>query len=72
MKTLGVTRRLSDEDVYTSLCAWFQMFNVQGAAFACAYQWRDGPTDDGIDRFGLHTADGTPKRQAAALKDWKA
>jgi hypothetical protein len=63
--------RLSEEQVYQILLEYFRRYDRFGLAFAIPYQWRDGDTDDAMGRFGLHTANGARKRQAAALLDWK-
>ena len=47
------------------------MFDRAGAMVGCPYQWLDGNTTDAMGTYGIHRADGTPKRQAAALKDWR-
>ena len=63
--------RLSESQVYTFLIEYFRRYARFGLQFAVAYQWRDGDTDDAMGRFGIHTAAGVRKRQAAALSDWR-
>jgi hypothetical protein len=64
--------RLTDEQVYQYLVADLQLWASRPQILgAVVYQWRDGLTDTYIDRFGLHTSDGAPKRQLDAVRDWR-
>lgn len=63
--------QLTDEDVYRFLIQDLQRYEAYGIVLAAIYQWRDGG-EGYLGRFGLHTADGVPKRQLDAVKDWRA
>jgi len=68
----GADLQATDEDVYRYLVAKLRFYEAHGITLAMPYQWQDGPSERFIDRYGLHLADGrTPKRQAAALTDWR-
>ena len=63
--------QLSDEDVYQFLMADLRRYEALGLPLAVIFQWRDGVENNYLSRFGLHTADDTPKRQLDAVKDWR-
>lgn len=62
--------QLTDEDVYEFLIRDLRRYEAHGLPLAAIYQWRDGD-DNYLGRFGLHTAAGEPKRQLAAVRDWR-
>jgi hypothetical protein len=66
--------RLTDEEVYQKLVTDFRRYAARGDLdVVVAFQWRDGPagSTDFRDYFGLHAADGAPKRQLDAIRDWR-
>lgn len=69
--TFPRTVQLTDEEVYDFLKTDLRRYAALGLPLAVIYQWRDGVDDNYLSKFGLHTADGFPKRQLDAVKDWR-
>jgi hypothetical protein len=64
--------RLTDEQVRENLVYDLKLYDKAGVILAVIYQYRDGPSDSFINRFGLHTVDGAAKPQSQAIKDYKS
>jgi len=65
------TVRLTDEQAYDKLVTDLRRYDARGfIVLTVVFQWRDGG-EDFRGQFGLHTADGQPKRQLDAVKDWR-
>lgn len=67
-----ITRPAIDE----ASAAWeynndmYILFN-QGNKYAMLYQYTDGPTDTGINRFGIKKMDGTYRPIVKSIKNWR-
>lgn len=65
------TVQLTDEQAYEALVTDLRRYETHGVVLAVIFQWRDGLDDNFLSRFGLHTAEGQPKRQLNAVRDWR-
>jgi hypothetical protein len=68
----GTPVRLAEGDVYCILYEYLRRHARYDLLFTTIYQFRDGPGEEFLDRFGLHAEDGARKRQAYVVGDWKA
>jgi hypothetical protein len=58
----------TDEQVLRFLAQELHLQKQHGTDVTVVYQWTDGPTEEGIDRFGLIRTDGSLKPQAQCVK----
>jgi len=67
----GTPVRLAESDVYCILTEYLRRHAKYNLLFTTIYQFRDGAGDDYLSKFGVHAVDGSRKRQAYAVGDWK-
>jgi hypothetical protein len=68
----GKPVRLAEGDVYCIVYEYLRRHARYNLLFTTIYQFRDGPGESYLDRFGLHAATGERKRQSYVVGDWKA
>jgi hypothetical protein len=66
-------KQWNDQNVLGFLRDELALQAAAGTQVTSVYQWTDGPTDQGIDRFGLRRVDGSLKPQAKCLEgaEWR-
>lgn len=66
------TTQQSEEDIYRWAVERLRFNASEGVILTVLYQHQDGVGTEAGALFGLHQSDGvTPKRQAAAVRDWR-